>query len=312
MSNVALPIKQLTGISAEDPVVDGTLEPVSFADYGLGGYLFPTQWLQNLMEMLHIDVGLPWVPTIISTCLILRAMQAPFYVKMQRHNIRMHNHLPQQVKIQTELNNCKSVYEKQRKQQELMEFIYKNNINPLSMFTSMIPSTIIFSSFFISMRKMATVQYPSLVTGGELWFTDLSVYDPYYILPAATALSLSMLLRFGALSGGVDKKSEPVLDTSAEALKKFLPLLPVVAFPFMMWQPAAMSIFWITSNAVSMALMVTFKQKAVQAYFNFPIKRKFSPTEDMLQMKQNQELQMNAMKKVERHNAEMKRFTGKR
>ena len=44
------------------------------------------------------------------------------------------------------------------------------------------------------MRQMATLPVESFQTGGLLWFTDLCVPDPYYILPLMTMATLSLTI----------------------------------------------------------------------------------------------------------------------
>ena len=41
----------------------------------------------------------------------------------------------------------------------------------------------IFVSFFVSIRRMAQAPVESMKEGGVLWFTDLTMPDPFYILP---------------------------------------------------------------------------------------------------------------------------------
>lgn len=48
----------------------------------------------------------------------------------------------------------------------------------------------IFISVFIGLRAMATLPVASMATGGVLWFTDLTIPDPYYILPILTSLTM--------------------------------------------------------------------------------------------------------------------------
>lgn len=52
----------------------------------------------------------------------------------------------------------------------------------------------VFVSFFIALRKMAYLPVPSLQTGGALWFTDLTLADPYYILPLAVTGTMFAIL----------------------------------------------------------------------------------------------------------------------
>jgi YidC/Oxa1 family membrane protein insertase len=48
----------------------------------------------------------------------------------------------------------------------------------------------IFISFFVGLRRMANAPVDSFHTGGMMWFTDLTVCDPYYILPVITSVTL--------------------------------------------------------------------------------------------------------------------------
>jgi len=62
-------------------------------------------------------------------------------------------------------------------------------------FVNVLQIPILFS-WFLSLRYMSNLPevYPQILTEGYLWFTDLSTYDPYFILPviAACASSLSI------------------------------------------------------------------------------------------------------------------------
>lgn len=59
----------------------------------------------------------------------------------------------------------------------------------VKLWKTMIPMINIPISFgmFRLCRGMAGLPVPSLETGGALWFQDLSVADPFFILPVITA-----------------------------------------------------------------------------------------------------------------------------
>jgi YidC/Oxa1 family membrane protein insertase len=48
----------------------------------------------------------------------------------------------------------------------------------------------IFMSVFVGMRAMATLPVESMTRGGILWFVDLTVPDPYYVLPLLTCATM--------------------------------------------------------------------------------------------------------------------------
>lgn len=51
----------------------------------------------------------------------------------------------------------------------------------------------IFVSYFFGIKSLATV-YPDMALGGILWFVDLSVPDPNYVLPFIAGGSFLLIL----------------------------------------------------------------------------------------------------------------------
>jgi len=56
-------------------------------------------------------------------------------------------------------------------------------------------------TFFITLRRMANYPVESLKTGGFGWVTDLSIADPFYILPIVNCLTLWASLEVSFRSG---------------------------------------------------------------------------------------------------------------
>lgn len=66
---------------------------------------------------------------------------------------------------------------------ELFSIYKKNGCNPYKMALTPLIQLPVFISFFVAIRQMAAVPVESMKTGGLYWFTDLTVPDPYYLLP---------------------------------------------------------------------------------------------------------------------------------
>ncbi|RYP69045.1 hypothetical protein DL770_008323 [Monosporascus sp. CRB-9-2] len=112
---------------------------------------------------------------------------------------------------------------------------------------------------------------PSLTTGGCLWFPDLTVADPWHILPLAlsgilvlnlwprSAAGRRSLLNMGstaAPSGQEPATSDNNLTTGARfraGLHRGLMLVSLMMGPLTMDLPAALHLYWISSSAVSWA-----------------------------------------------------------
>ena len=53
----------------------------------------------------------------------------------------------------------------------------------------------------VAIREMANVPIESMKTGGMLWFTDLTVPDPYYVLPVLSCASFMATIEVGGGGG---------------------------------------------------------------------------------------------------------------
>ena len=56
-------------------------------------------------------------------------------------------------------------------------------------------------SFHSLISVNCSVQVPSMTVGGALWFTDLTVADPYYLLPIAASGVFLLTVELGAADG---------------------------------------------------------------------------------------------------------------
>jgi len=73
--------------------------------------------------------------------------------------------------------------------------LYKRaEISRLAMVAPLIQPLLGFGSFWI-LRAMAKLPVPALATGGALWFQNLTIPDPYFLLPVLTAASTHYLIK---------------------------------------------------------------------------------------------------------------------
>jgi YidC/Oxa1 family membrane protein insertase len=68
-----------------------------------------------------------------------------------------------------------------------MEFMRREGVNPMKAMLGVVAQAPIFMLFYFTLREMAEKGFDGLSTGGTLWFTNLTIPDPYYILPVLTA-----------------------------------------------------------------------------------------------------------------------------
>lgn len=165
-------------------------------DYGWG----PTSVMQWVLEHVHVWGGLGWGASIIATAFLLRiAMFYPqvrslrFNAVMQRMKAdpRFQEVMDQQ---RTALQN--SDMEANQRSAFLRKVLQKEyGASPVGMLWAFMQIPFTFGLFRI-IRGMSQVPVPSLETSGYLWFTDLTVADPYFVLPAIGTglMSVSLLL----------------------------------------------------------------------------------------------------------------------
>ena len=119
-------------------------------------------------------------------------------IKQNKNNIKMAALGPQikaltdgMKEAQTEKNQAKAaMYQK-----ALTNLMVEHDVNPLRNLKMPLMQLPIFLSMFYGLRGLAEVPLPGLVDGGLGWFRDLSISDPYLILPFTSMLLTATVIR---------------------------------------------------------------------------------------------------------------------
>lgn len=77
------------------------------------------------------------------------------------------------------------------------------------------------------------LQVPSMMDGGALWFTDLTVADPTYALPILSSLTFLATVELGAADGMQGQPPETL-----RKMKMAMRALAVIIVPVTMTMPA--------------------------------------------------------------------------
>ncbi|XP_037084728.1 mitochondrial inner membrane protein OXA1L-like [Pollicipes pollicipes] len=240
----------------------------ALASLGLGGWT-PPGLFQQFFEMLHVSAGLPWWGAIAVGTVVIRLCVFPLVVRSQKNAVTMNNNLPRMQALQVRMTEARQMgneIEASRWTNELIKFMKEKDINPLKSLLVPMAQIPIFVSVFFGLRKMANLPLMSMKDGGMLWFTDLTVPDPYYLLPAVTALTLLATIEIGA--DGARLPTSP----NAHLVKYFLRAMPFVVFPLTINFPAAILCYWVCSNFVALGQVIFLKIPVVRTYFNIPAK----------------------------------------
>ncbi|XP_040272787.1 mitochondrial inner membrane protein OXA1L [Bufo bufo] len=248
------------------PTVTETLGQVeqSLSELGLGGYS-PVGLVQDFLELLHVNVGLPWWGAIVTGTVLARIMVFPLIVKGQREAAKLNNHMPQITALTTRMNEAKqsgNKYEFSKTYSDLTLYQKKHDVNPLRGFLVPLVQAPVFISFFVALRQMSYLPVPSMQTGGLWWFADLTVADPYYILPLVVTSSMWAVLELGAESG--------VNNPNLRIMKTVFRIMPLVILPLTINFPTAVFTYWVTSNFFSIAQVAFLRIPAVRKKLRIP------------------------------------------
>lgn len=160
----------------------------------------------------------------------------------------MNNNLPQLQVLQmkmTEARQSGNQIESARYAQEMVQFMKEKELNPLKNMLVPLAQAPLFISFFVGLRRMANAPVESMREGGLWWFTDLTVADPYFLLPLITSATLYLTIEIGTDSARLTAQN-------MHLMKYFLRALPVIIFPFTMNFPGAILCYWACSNFISL------------------------------------------------------------
>eukprot|EP00080_Pristionchus_pacificus_P009434 PDM69454.1 oxa-1 [Pristionchus pacificus] len=147
---------------------------------------------------------------------------------------------------------------------EQRDFLKSKDIKLGRQFLVLLANGGVFMTQFFAIKRMIEVNYPGLSTGGTMWFTDLTLADPYYILPLISAGTMAVVSRVGIEMGQSTDTMPPAMRLG------MLYGLPVVIFGVSSQFGSGLCIYWCASNAVSLAYAVLFRIEAVRKMFNIP------------------------------------------
>jgi YidC/Oxa1 family membrane protein insertase len=121
-------------------------------------------------------------------------------------------------------------------QQEMMKLYRERGANPLGGCLPIFVQLPIFLVLYYTIREFDKLE--SFRTGGLLWFQDLTVYDPYYLLPVLYIATMMV-------------SQEIAMRNTAPEQKRIMRFLPLVFGIVLLRFPAGLFVYWVTSNVIS-------------------------------------------------------------
>ncbi|TGZ73015.1 hypothetical protein CRM22_001755 [Opisthorchis felineus] len=240
-----------------------TLGEPSLASLGLCSY-WPSGWYQAVLEALHVSLDLPWWAAIAATTLCIRLCLFPFIIGQRRSLAKYGDAMPRLTLLQERLTNARlsgDYFEMMKVSKEMQEIMRSKDVNPLRSMKLLIVQVPIFLSVFAGIRGMASLPVPSMKTGGLSWFTDLTVPDPYYLLPFMSMASIILMFETGADMS--TKGMTPIMKTG-------LRIFPVFGFLMVMNMPSAILWYWTVSNFISLVQAFVLRIPVIRDALKLP------------------------------------------
>jgi YidC/Oxa1 family membrane protein insertase len=197
-------------------------------DYGwLTIIAAPLFWI---LRWLHGFIG-NWGWSIIALTIIIKGLFFPLSAASYKSMAKMRTMTPKLQKLKETYSD-----DKQRLNQEMMNLYKKEKINPLGGCLPILIQMPVFIALYWVL--MATVEMRGAPWMG--WITDLSVKDPYFILPLI--MGVTML---------VQTKLSPSSPDPMQA--KIMMMMPIVFTAMFLFFPAGLVLYWIVNNLLSIA-----------------------------------------------------------
>lgn len=141
-------------------------------------------------------------------------------------------------KLQPRMATLKERYsdDKQKFQQEMMKLYKEEKVNPAGGCLPVLVQIPVFIALYWTLLESVELRQANFMW----WLNDLSLPDPYFVLPII--MGLSMLAQHFLNPAPVD----PIQ-------KKIMMALPFVFTVFFLWFPAGLVLYWVVNNLLSIA-----------------------------------------------------------
>ena len=198
------------------------------ADYGrLYLLAMPLFWA---LSKVHAITG-NWGVAIIMVTILLKLLFYPLSETSYRSMAKMKALAPR-------IKNLQELYKDDREKlgKATMELYQREKVNPVSGCLPMIIQTPVFLAFYwVLLESVEMRQAPFMG-----WIHDLSVRDPYFILPAIMAAAMFVQYKINPQAG----------DPTQQKVMMFVPLVMSVTFAFF---PAGLVLYWVTNTLLGIA-----------------------------------------------------------
>ena len=197
-------------------------------DYGILWFLAqPIYWL---LELIHDVLG-NWGWSIVVLTLIIKLIFFPLSAASYKSMARMRAVSPKLQALKEQHGE-----DRQKMSQAMMELYKKEKINPLGgCLPILVQMPVFLALYWVLLESVEMRQAPWM-----LWITDLSITDPYFILPIIMGVTMF-----------IQQQLNPTPPDPMQA--RVMKLLPIIFTFFFLWFPAGLVLYWVVNNVLSIA-----------------------------------------------------------
>ena len=197
-------------------------------DYGFLWFLAqPIFWL---LDFIHGIIG-NWGWSIVVLTLIIKLIFFPLSAASYRSMARMRAVAPKLQALKEQHGD-----DRQKMSQAMMELYKKEKINPLGgCLPILVQMPVFLALYWVLLESVEMRQAPWI-----LWITDLSITDPYFILPIIMGVTMF-----------IQQQLNPTPPDPMQA--RVMKLLPIIFTFFFLWFPAGLVLYWVVNNILSIA-----------------------------------------------------------
>ncbi|PWY86410.1 hypothetical protein BO94DRAFT_585993 [Aspergillus sclerotioniger CBS 115572] len=212
-------------------------------DFGWG----TSSIVEWLIEHFHVAAGLPWWGGIVATGIFIRlALLGPMLSAVDA-STRLNNikHLTGPVRKEMMMAHKRNdTVESTKKRAELSRLHSSHGVAPWKAMIPMAQIPLGFGCYRV-VNNMCGLPVPGLATESVAWLQDLTVADPYFILPIVSAVCMHLTLKKGGDTG-----TSPLADSSLKNAVFFG--LPLLSFAFMASFSAALQLYFTTTGVFAL------------------------------------------------------------
>lgn len=125
--------------------------------------------------------------------------------------------------------------DRQKLQQEMMKLYKEEKINPMAGCLPILLQMPVFIALYWMLAESVELRHAPFI----LWITDLSVKDPYFVLPIAMGIVMYL-----------QQKLNPTPPDPMQA--KIMQMMPIIFTFFFMFFPAGLVLYWLFNSLISM------------------------------------------------------------